>query len=240
MRYGLRDIWRIVRELRALEKRTITMSGRPEARYLYQAFTGPHPVYKVIRNKTLGVALLDLPGDFETFLKGPKMNDVRNKRSRATRTGHAFRAIHAPDHLEDILAINQSSELRDGRPMPEDYLRTDRVQAYLDRNPDMYGVFGSDGRLCAYIHVEHLGEVCVICRLLGHKEHLNDGVMFLMISELVRDLIANHPETKYLMYDMWMGAAAGYRQFKEKNGFRPFRVKWRWQDPIPDPVSEPA
>lgn len=238
MRYGLTDLLRMFREIRALDKRTITMSGRPEARYLYDAFTAPHPTYKIIRNKTLGVALLDLPGDFDTFLKGPKMNDVRNKRNRATRSGHTFRAFYAPDLLEEILEVNRSADQRDGRPMPQDYFLADRVADYLARNPDMYGVFSSDGRLRAYIHVEHMGEICVICRLLGHKDHLNDGIMFLMISELVRDLISNHPETKYLMYDMWMGASSGYRQFKEKNGFRPYRVKWRWKDPIQEPVIE--
>ena len=228
MKFGLKDIARTIREIRSLETRTITISGSSQARAVFDNFTRRHPVYRIIPHKSLGVALIDLPARFEDFLKGPRMMDMRNKRNRALRTGHTFGPVSGPDRRDEILAINRSAETRDGRDMPSDYTDARKVDAYLAGDPELYGVSDGEGHLEAYIHVLHLGEICVISRLLGHKLHLQDGIMYLLISELVKELTVHHPGTRYLMYDTFFGASPGYRYFKERSGFTPYRVKWLW------------
>jgi hypothetical protein len=53
--------------------------------------------------------------------------------------------------------------------------------------------------------------------------------MYLLISELVKEMITSNPPIKYLMYDTFIGANPGIRFFKERCGFIPFRVKWIWK-----------
>jgi hypothetical protein len=53
--------------------------------------------------------------------------------------------------------------------------------------------------------------------------------MYLLISELVREVVTSNPKIKYLMFDTLLGASPGLRFFKERSGFIPFRVKWIWK-----------
>jgi len=205
------------------------MSGSPSVRYLFEHFTKPHPTYKVIPNKAIGVALIELPLQFDAFLKGSRMMDMRNKRNRALKLGYEFKPFTSLDFRDDIVAINQSAEQRDGREMPVDYLDPRLVDDYLSSHKNFYGVFDRNHHLQAYIHAEHLGEICVICRILGHKDFLKDGIMYLLISELVKELVASSPDTRYLMYDTVLGANPGLRYFKDRSGFVPFRITWKWE-----------
>ena len=234
----IKQVIQTVKAMLALEKKTITMRGQTSTKYLYKYFTRPHPRYKVIPNKAFGVALIELPSHFEKFLDGSSMRDMRNKRNRALRDGYEFRGIQSLDYQDDILEVNRSAEVRQGHEMPHDYMDSKVVLAYLRENPEFYAVFDRDGHLRAYMHVMLFGEICVICRILGHMEFVKDGIMYLMISELVKKLVGANPEVKYLMYDTVFGAAPGLRYFKDRSGFVPFRVKWIWQ--TTDNVGNPS
>lgn len=95
----------------------------------------------------------------------------------------------------------------------------------------MYGVFDTEGTLKAYAHVPVCGEVFVFSRLLGHGADLDKGIMYLLISEVIREMI-NFKQAKgypcWAMYDTFFGASPGLRYFKERLGFKPYRVKWLW------------
>jgi len=227
---NLKNIVGIIREISSYEQRTITMTGPLSARYLYEYFTKRHPTYRIFRNKSIGVALIDVPSPFEAFLKGSRMMDMRNKRKRAQKLGYVFRSIKSAEYREDILAVHHSTVIRNGREMDQDYMDAEKVDQYLDKHPNFYGIFDPEGHLRAYCHAELLGEICVICRIMGHADYLNDGIMYLLVSELVRDISLNQPGMKYLMYDTMLGATPGLRHFKDRAGFLPYKVKWRWLD----------
>jgi hypothetical protein len=225
----MKDLFNIFREIRSFEKRTITMYGPPSAHEVYKYFTKHHPTYKIIPNKTIGVALIELPSQFEIYLAGSPMENMRYARKRAQKSGYVFKSARSMDHRDDILVINRSAEVRTDGEMHPEYLNAQQVDEYLAHNPELYGVFDKDNHLRAYIHTTLLGEVCLIARILGHKQFLNDGIMYLLVSELVKELITSYPEVKYLMFDTMIGASPGLRFFKKRLGFIPFRVKWKWK-----------
>jgi len=56
--------------------------------------------------------------------------------------------------------------------------------------------------------------------------------MYLLTEGIVDYLIAQKHETGlpiWLMYDTFFGAPEGLWYFKERLGFRPYRVKWAWR-----------
>ena len=42
---------------------------------------------------------------------------------------------------------------------------------------------------------------------------------------------------RWLQYAIYWDGTDGLRQFKRELGFRPYRVKWRWRSPVPQPAS---
>lgn len=114
--------------------------------------------------------------------------------------------------------------------MSKDYLVKDEVMKFFTGKPPLFGVFDAKGVLKAYAYVLVSGEVCFFVRILGHGDDLEKGIMYYLVSEVVRemtDLKSDRP--KWLMYDTYFGATQGLKYFKERCGFEPYRVNWLWQ-----------
>jgi len=219
-------------ELRRLPRVTIEMSGDEHCRGLYEHFTRRHARYRLIQNKAWGVALLRLPDTNEQYLAGGRREKLRNHLKKAKRKGYTVDLVDRVASLDEIMAINGSAEERQGRPMHPDYLDREQVVAYLGRASELYGVYDGDGVLQAYADVREAGDVVCVSRLLGAADALRDGVMWLMMAEIIARMIerrqANGKPT-WFMYDMFSGASAGLRQFKEGIGCEPYTVKWTWR-----------
>src|SRR5438067_2515611 len=92
----------------------------------YRYFTRPHPRYRIIRNKTIGAALIDLDR-FETaspyfeHIQGKNRGAYHAKRARSR--GYVFKEIDRNAHVDEIHAINTSLDARQGRAMDEKYLK---------------------------------------------------------------------------------------------------------------------
>ena len=56
----------------------------------------------------------------------------------------------------------------------------------------------------------------------------NDGMMHLMITEIVSQMIESG-NYSYLMYDTFFGASPGLQTFKKMLGFEPYRVRYSLQ-----------
>jgi GT2 family glycosyltransferase len=220
----------VVHQLMTLPVVSIKMSGCPKCEYYYGYFTKRHPHYKLIKNKKWGVALVALPGSFGDYLKGQDRRALKRNRNRAIGLGYRFAKIVATDHLEKIMDINCSMETRQGLPMPRDYLDKGELKEFLAANLPTYGVFNSDGILKAYAHMLLCGEVAVPVRILGHGEDLEKGIMYYLVSEMVREIIElKIAGLKWLYYDTFFGGArSGLKYFKERCGFKPYRVNWSW------------
>jgi hypothetical protein len=194
----------------------------------YRYFTKPHPRYKIIRNKTIGAALIDLgryadtPAYLDT-IQGKNHGAWHARRAR--NRGYVCREIERNDHVDDIHAINTSLDVRQGRRMDQHYL--DKVTQFERLGHfSYYGVLNPEGRLVAYANVGHYGNFDAFSHLIGVRN--NDGIMHLLVVEVASRLIESK-RVRYLMYDTFFGAQPGLRQFKQILGFQPFRVKYSKQ-----------
>jgi hypothetical protein len=222
-----------IRDMCSLPELVVRLNGDEEGRKSFDIFTRPHPKYKTIQNKRWGVAMIKLPNTFEEYLQGSQKKQVRLKRNRVKSSGYQFRSLSPLEYLEDMMAINASMEVRQGKPIRPDYLDREAVQMFFKDVASIYGVFDERGNLRAYAHTPIRGEVFLFSRLLGHADHLKKGVMYYLISEVIREMIerkARHGTPLWAMYDTFFGASEGLRYFKERLGFKPYKVRWELKD----------
>jgi hypothetical protein len=209
----------------------IDLGGDPACRSIFDAFTRPHPRFRVIQSKRYGVALAPVPEGFEDYLAGRQRQALRTNRKKALGGGFTFSRIDPLAHLDEILSINRSATERQGRPMPASYLELDELRQSFAVAPRVFGVLDGGGVLRAYLDLRVCGDVAILGRLLGHAEVLDEGVMYLLVSEGVREaseLRATGGSPRWVMYDTWYGGRPGLRYFKERLGFAPHRVRWTW------------
>ena len=229
----LRERWmRSVTVLRAPRIR-IELYGGDEARAVHRAFTARHPRLKVTASKRWGVALIRLPEAFDLYLAGHSMKVLRQKRRLAEKAGFRYAVVSPQERLDEILEINRSTPDRQGQPMADSYLDRGRVSASFQGQPTLHGILDAEGRLRAYALVIDIGGAFVFSRLLGHADDLEQGTMYLLVSEVIREYIdgrRRNGSPTWAMYDTFWGAKRGLAYFKERLGFRPYTVDWVWVD----------
>jgi hypothetical protein len=229
----LRERWqRTLTVLRAPRVR-IEVHGGDEARAIYRAFTARHPRFWLTRNKRWGVALIALPESFDAFLRGRSKAAIRLNRSRALGAGFRYALVSPQDHFDDILEINRSTPVRQGRAMAANYVDRGRMIKSFEGRTAIHGILDSKGRLRAYLVASSLGDATVFLKILGHADDLRHGTMYLLVSEVVHASIDLKRETgspHWVMYDTFWGAAPGLAFFKERLGFQPYTVDWAWDD----------
>jgi len=210
----------------------VEMSGDEECHLLFSSFTRRHGRLKVIQSKRWGVALLELPERFDEYFNNPQRAHLRREFNRASRAGMTFGAVDPEARLEEILAINRSAETRQGQPMHPHYLDEARVRGYFARSTDVFGITNADGVLTAYVCVRVCGEVACVERILGHADVLKSGVMWVLVTGTIRELVERRQAQglpTWFMYDTLFGASPGLKQFKQWVGFAPHRVSWSWR-----------
>jgi hypothetical protein len=176
-------------------------------------------------------AMLRIPATLDEY--HAKIGDKsRNMIRKAQRLGYTYQEVDPDQYLDDVLAIRLSDPIRQGKPIPE-YFKV-RPTTIYDRNflggcdrhgERFYGIF-LKGRLVAYSTLYCYGELAQINHLLGHKEHLPEGVMNLLFSEMVGSIISKQPWIKAINY-LYMGAVhadKGLGMFKRSMGFAPETV----------------
>lgn len=218
----------IVKTIRSLPKAEIVLGSDRNGQRLYKAFTARHPHYFIIERKEMGVALITL-SDFENAEAYTQSVNGKNSAAyyarKARRSGYTFRTFDPVALKAAIYAVNTSAEERQGRSMDASYL--DKEFAYpTDEGNVYYGVF-KENELVAYLWIVHTGELTVLNRLLGHAAHLNEGVMYLLVTAYVEEVLQNRGPLNYVMYDTFFGATDGLKLFKTRCGFKAHRVKWK-------------
>jgi hypothetical protein len=198
----------------------------------YEYFMKPHRL-KLFKNKTLGVALIDLDlyTNFDAYYKSINGKNSSAYYSRkALKRAYEFVEIDRNKYVDDIYDINTSSEIRQGQKMSSGYLK--KIERYHDeKNSRYFGVVDCQGILVSYCNIGFYGEFSLVVQLLGHKKHLNNGIMYLMMIELNKLIFREYKEKgcRYIMYDTFFGASGGLKKFKEKLGYQSYRVKWIWE-----------
>lgn len=221
-----------------LPKVSISFSGftnETKEKYLetYKYFTKWHRL-KFFRNKTLGVALinLNLYKNFDEYYKSINGKNSAGYYSRkALKRKYSFVEINRNNYIDDIYEINTSSTMRQGRIMSSSYMqKQDNYQNEI--NYRYFGVINEEGKLLAYCNIGFYGEFALVTTLLGHKKYLNDGIMYLMMIEVNKIIFNDYKKNgyKYIMYDTFFGASDGLKKFKKKLGYKAYKVKWLWEN----------
>ncbi|SEO05818.1 hypothetical protein SAMN05428959_104427 [Duganella sp. CF517] len=223
----LRALLRIAAEVARLPPARLRFDTalNPElVRHTHRLFTRPHPRYRLVRNKSIGIALIDLRAyaSGAAYLHALRRRDYAGYHSRRARErGYTVVEIDRNDYIDDIHGINTSAGERQGRPMDPAYAA--RTERYPSDGLCHYGVLDKEGRLVAYGDVGVYGDFAATDRLLGYKN--NDGVMYLLLADIACRLI-DDGRLNYLMYDTYLGALPGLRNFKKKLGFQPYRIRY--------------
>lgn len=194
----------------------------------YKYHTKPHPKYKIFQHKSVGAALVDLAkfrnrDEYMQSIMG--RNSAAHHARKAKGKGYTVVEIDRNDFIEDIYEINNSVDIRQGRPMDLDY-REKKTNYRSEANFKCYGVLNAAGKLMAYSELGFYGNFAAFNRVIGVRN--NDGTMHLMVTEIICLLIEGR-SYQYLMYDTYFGASPGMKTFKEMFGFQPYRAKYSIQ-----------
>jgi hypothetical protein len=227
---------RLAGDLRTMARmprvQVIASRGEATEEEVLRFFSRPHPRYRVVANKAVGAALLPLDefDDIDGYLGA--LRYARRRVRRARRLGYTFGAFDPDEQRSELLAIHTSLPERQGQAIGAAYL--DPAAVY-DKGPhiEYFGVF-RDGILVAYIQLRYAGEIVGLNRVMGHGDHLDDGIMFLLMAGVVEHVKAMRPDVHYVFYDMFFGASEGLRAFKTHLGFRPHYVRWKREPAAPD------
>lgn len=199
----------------SLPKLIINLGSSPQSRQVYQLFNSRHPKFPLLKRKTVGVEIIFLDNYTETSGK----NSASYFRRKCLKNNYKFSLIDPDLFREDILCINSSLQVRQGRVM--EHLESHRQLG----DWDYLGILDKENKLVAYLFIQHVGELSFVGPILGHGDYLKDGIMYLLFTEAVNFLISKKKAT-YFMYDMFFGASPGLKMFKSRIGFNPYRVKW--------------
>lgn len=224
----MKSILNLVKEIKSLPLVSIQLSADgKEGKKLYKVFNKRHPRFPLVKHKSLGVGLLllDSYSNSEDYMKKVNgKNSAAYFSRKALRSEFEFKQINPNNYVDDIHAIHMSANVRQGIALSDSYF--EKITSYVVDNENTYYGVLKDNTLVAYAWCLNSGELCLFNRIMGHQEHLNAGVMYLLVTSIVRDL-CDTKKAKFLMYDTMLGASDGLKMFKKRCGFKPFRVKWK-------------
>ncbi len=204
---------------------------RDLTREWYDEVTAPHPKFRIIHNLEWGVAVCTLPRSHDEYFMHIEASARRNVKKARRKGYRCMPFVVTEDHLDDIRAIHQSTDVRQGKVSDE--ILYGEVRASTDppsRSPyhayPYIGVF-LDDRLVAYSSCFIAGELASVERLFGHADHQSAGVVPKMLNGMAKVIYDHHPAVRYFAYGSYFGAAPNMRRFKKKFRFFPHRVHWK-------------
>jgi hypothetical protein len=171
-------------------------------------------------------SVLPMPESVEAWRE--EHRTARKRANRAERLGYHFAEIARERYSEDIFAINTSLEERQGRPMTRGYREAQNFMPlptyYCARHAiRTYGILDDRGTLVAYLWLYRAGDLALVSSILGHGEHLDNDVMYLLFQGAVG---AESPYGGFFVYNRHDSGTEGLRYFKSKLGFDPTEVEW--------------
>ncbi len=174
------------------------------------------------------IALLSIPSTYEEFVSGKPKQALRTNINKATKNGYHCECFNGLEYFKDIMEINCSSKFRGGKEMEEKYTDEKMVEEYLRTSPVLFGTFTEDGKLIAYIQLLRINKMLITNKILGHADFLENGLMYFMISQLVKSVIQDKDDASHIMYAKYLVGRthAGYTYFKERCGFNGVNVRF--------------
>lgn len=218
----------VLKKISKLEKVTVSLGvNDDEGKILFKSLNRFHPKYIFIRNKTIGVSLLNL-SEFRTnedyLVTVSGKNSTAYYSRKCLKDGYIFRILDPNKFQTEILTINSSQTERQGIKMAASYLHH---LNYPDNHHHFYGGLFLNNELVAYIWFVEQGEMVLVNRILGHAAHLKKGIMYLLFSSSIEFILKQKIKINWVMYDMFFGASEGLKLFKTRLGFKPYFVRWK-------------
>ncbi|GDX53435.1 hypothetical protein LBMAG27_24820 [Bacteroidota bacterium] len=218
----------VLKKISKLEKVTVSLGvNDDEGKILFKSLNRFHPKYIFIRNKTIGVSLLNL-SEFRTnedyLVTVSGKNSTAYYSRKCLKDGYIFRILDPNKFQTEILTINSSQTERQGIKMAASYLHH---LNYPDNHHHFYGGLFLNNELVAYIWFVEQGEMVLVNRILGHAAHLKKGIMYLLFSSSIKFILKQKIKINWVMYDMFFGASEGLKLFKTRLGFKPYFVGWK-------------
>lgn len=170
-------------------------------------------------------SVLELEGSVDDWER--EHRTARKRAWRAERLGYRVERIVRSNYVEDVLRVNTSLDERQGRPMSSSYRSRpsstpDPVWSCNRHGIEPYGVL-TGSELVAYAWIYRAGELALVSSILGHGEHLEAGVMYLLLRGVIEGELGRGG---YLVYNRHDSGTDGLRFFKERAGFEPREVHW--------------
>lgn len=174
---------------------------------------------------TWPVSILPVPATLEEWTGAHRT--ARKRANACRRAGYEVAQIKREEWEQDIWEINSSLPSRQGRPMTAPYLRHDPVTPLPPVDCPRHALYAYgvlyDG-LRAYSWCYRSGELVLVSTILGHGDHLDRHVMYLLVMGLLQHQIEIGPGQVF--YNRHDSGTQGLRFFKERLGFQPARVEW--------------
>jgi hypothetical protein len=223
--------WKPLKETIWTDIVTVGMFGNDYARERFKYFSSPHPQFPLIPRKSLGAAMINLQESYADYRQSKLRALAKRKLKSAKQRKYSYTKIDAISAIDQIMEINESRPERGGRPMPPLYFSRSEFEIIVRDIGNAHVVKCPAGKVVAYALVPNIGDLWTLDYVLGHGDHLNSGIMYLLMGHVIEEkfeLARTAGNPKWIMYDTWLGANAGLRQFKAVLGFSPYWVRWRW------------
>lgn len=152
---------------------------------------------------------------------------ARKRADRCERLGYRFEHIHRHMHTDGVFSVNTSMTERQGRRMTASYWErpsSEPLPHYACSRHCIrtYGVLKGDS-LVAYLWLYRSGDLALVSSILGHADHLDNGVMYLLFQGAVEHEAGCEGSFVYNRHD---SGGDGLRFYKERVGLLPTRVEW--------------
>lgn len=174
-----------------------------------------------------GAAIMETPASVEEYLAGHRT--MRRRAGRAARLGYQFAEIQRELHLDEVFEINTSAPERQGRPMSAGYQEAPTFGPTPLVCPQhhvyAYGVAEPAGRLVAYLWLYRSGELALVSSILGHHDHLDAGIMYLLFLGMLEEQAFVGPGA--IFYNLWDSGQEGLRFYKTRIGLHEGNIEWR-------------
>lgn len=185
-----------------------------------------YPLYRQLSSGYDVCSVLRLPDSLSEWRAGNRT--ARKRADRAQRRGYRFVDVARHERADEVHAINTSAETRQGRPMSSGYhvkpsTQPDPAATCPTHGVHPYGVEDEHGTLVAYLWIYRAGDLALVSQILGHADHLEHEVMYLLWAGMIgREL----REPGFVVYNRADSGTDGLRFYKERVGLAATHVTW--------------
>ncbi len=82
----------------------------------------------------------------------------------------------------------------------------------------------TEGRLVAYLWLYRSGQLALVSQILGHADHLENGIMYLLWDGMIA--FESIDADGFIVYNRWDSGTTGLRFYKQRVGLEETEVAW--------------